>query len=67
MELDPNNAAMLVELITKRCSAPAKDASVDVDRKLSPCALVEMSRRDQTETRASKKISYLVMQRWFES
>jgi hypothetical protein len=54
MELDLNNATALVELITKRCSAYGKVASVEVHREPSPFALVEMSRPDQTEKVASQ-------------
>ena len=54
MELDLNSANMLVELIKERCSAFGQVASVEVHREPSPFALVEMSRRDQTEKIASQ-------------
>ena len=54
MELDLNNANILVELITNRCSAHGKVISVEVHHEPSPFALVEMSRGDQTEKVASQ-------------
>ena len=54
MELDLNNANVLVGLITKRSSAHVKVASVEVHRKPSPVAPVKKSRRDATEMPASK-------------
>jgi hypothetical protein len=54
MELDLKNATMLLELITKRRSAYGKAASVEVRQESPPLALVQMSRRAQTEKVASR-------------
>jgi hypothetical protein len=54
MELDLNNANRLVELITKRCSVHGRVTSVEVHHGPTPFALVEMSRREQTEKVASQ-------------